>query len=109
MVVGKEYAISFDVDELSCSSTDTPNVMLYDGGVWWSAEGQYKSGSGHYEFEFVYKQPFPDHANPNAIYLFNTPGPAASQYHAVFRNVMLVEGTTPAAWAPAERDPVWGC
>lgn len=113
LVVGREYTVSAYVEELVRtplpSGMDRPVLALYDGAGWWS--GGILSGDvpGVQTLTFTYNQPFPGHADPDQIWLFNTPqNDTGVTRRARFRDVMLVEGDTPAAWAPADGETLAG-
>lgn len=109
LVVGKTYTISMYVDKLERSPLDgteygKPVINIYDGGGWWCAGTLAGSVPGQQHLTFTYAQPWPDHAGPNKISITNTPpyGGSDVKRSMSFRKVMLVEGTEPAEWAPAE-------
>lgn len=113
LVVDREYTVSAYVEELVRtplpSGVDRPVLALYDGADWWSGGNLSGDVPGVQTLTFTYKQPFPDHAYPDQIRLYNTPqNDTAVTRRARFRDVMLVEGTTPAAWAPAEGETLAG-
>lgn len=109
LVVGKTYALSAYVDEISRSGSDKPVLAVYDGACWWSPGALSGDVPGVQTITFTYEQPFEDHANPNELAIFNTPPVGTGVVRrARFRDVMLVEGTTPAAWAPAEGEELAG-
>lgn len=113
LVVGREYTVSAYVEELVRtplpSGVDRPVIALCDGASWWSGGNLSGDVPGVQTLTFTYKQPFPDHADPDQIWLFNTPqnGTGVTR-RARLRDVMLVEGDTPAAWAPAEGETLAG-
>lgn len=107
LVVGRKYTVSIYVEELVRtplpSGVDRPVLAIYDGAGWWSGGNLSGDVPGVLTLTFTYKQPFPDHADPSTIWLFNTPQmDTGVKRRARLRDVMLVEGTEPAAWAPAE-------
>lgn len=107
LVVGRTYTVSAYVEELVRtplpSGVDRPVLAIYDGARWWSGGNLSGDVPGVLTLTFTYKQPFPDHVDPSTIWLFNTPPmDTGVKRRARLRDVMLVEGTEPAAWAPAE-------
>lgn len=107
--VGKTYTISMYVDKLERSPLDgtghsKPEIYVCDGGGWWNAGPLAGSVPGQQHLTFTYAQPWPDHTDPNKISICSTPpyGGSGVTRSMSFRNVMLVEGTEPAEWAPAE-------
>ena len=113
LVVGREYTVSAYVEELVRtplpSGVDRPVLVLYDGAGWWSGGNLSGDVPGVQTLTFTYKQPFPGHADPDQIWLFNTPqNDTGVTRRARLRDVMLVEGTEPAAWAPAEGETLAG-
>ena len=113
LVVGREYTVSAYVEELVRtplpSGVDRPALELYDGGGWWSGGRLSGDVPGVQTLTFTYKQLFPDHTDPNHLVIYNTPprGTGVTRVASI-RNVMLVEGDTPAAWAPAEGETLAG-
>lgn len=114
LVVGKKYTISAYVEKLERLPLDgskhgKPELEVYDGGGWCSFDALAGDVPGPMTLTFTYKQPFKDHADPNKIILYNTPpnGTGVTRMASI-RNVMLVEGDTPAAWAPAEGETLAG-
>ena len=109
LVVGRTYTISAYVEEVSRSGSDRPVLAVYDGAVWWSGGNLSGGVPGVQALTFTYAQPFEGHANPSMLFLFNTPPNGDGVTHrARLRDVMLVEGTQPAAWAPAEGESLAG-
>ena len=111
LVVGKTYTLSAYVDEISRSGSDKPVLAVYDGAAWWSPGNLSGDVPGVQTITFTYRQPFEGHVDASVIALFNTP--PGGDYSSVkrsarFRDVMLVEGTEPAAWAPAEGESLAG-
>lgn len=109
LVVGRTYTVSAYVEEVSRSGSDQPMLAVYDGASWWSP-GHLSGGvPGVQTLTFTYAQPFEGHADPSRLFLYNTPpnGTGVTR-RARLRDVMLVEGTTPAAWAPAEGEELAG-
>lgn len=106
--VGKTYTISMYVDKIERSPLDgtkhgKPDLEIGDGGGWWSVGPLVGDVPGQQHLTFKYAQPWPDHADPNRLTIFNTPPNGSGVTCSMsFRNVMLVEGTEPAEWAPAE-------
>lgn len=104
LVAGKTYTISAYVEKLERSPLDgTPKLAVYDGANWFSPGALAGNVPGPMHLTFIYKQPFPEHKDPNHLAIYNTPptGTGVTRVASI-RNVMLVEGDTPAAWAPAE-------
>ena len=109
--VGKTYTFSVDVDELSSSATDSPYIGPNDG----NGHVRYCTlrGTGHKVGTFTvgnlnYDESVYDFAS---FAIYNTPGLAGSlsaTKRLVIRNAMLVEGDTPAAWAPADGEELAG-
>lgn len=106
--VGKTYTISMYVEKVERSPLNgtkhgKPELEIGDGGGWWSVGPLVGDVPGHQHLTFTYAQPWPDHADPNKITIFNTPPNGTNVTRSMsFRNVMLVEGTETAEWAPAE-------
>lgn len=109
LVVGRTYTLSAYVEEISRSGSDKPVLAVYDGASWWSGGSLSGDVPGVQIVTFTYKQPFEGHADPSKINLYNTPpnGTGVTR-SARFRDVMLVDGTEPAAWAPAEGEKLSG-
>lgn len=109
LVVGRTYTISAYVEEVSRSGSDRPALAVYDGAAWWSLGCLSGDVPGVQTLTFTYAQPFEGHADPSRLILFNTPpnGTGVTR-RARLRDVMFVEGTTPAAWAPAEGESLAG-
>jgi hypothetical protein len=114
LVVGKTYTISAYVDKverlpLDDVSDGRPKIAVYDGGGYWSGGSLAGDVPGQQHLTFIYKQPFPEYKDPNRIYIYNTPpiGTGVTRKMS-FRNLMLVEGSEPAAWAPAEGETLAG-
>lgn len=102
LVAGKTYTISAYVEKLERSPLDgTPELAVYDGASWFKAGVLAGDVPGQMHLTFIYKQPFPDHTDPNHLIIYNTPprGTGVTRVASI-RNVMLVEGDTPAAWSP---------
>lgn len=113
LVVDRKYTVSVYVEELVRtplpSSVNRPVLALYDGAGWWAGGNLSGDVPGVCTLTFTYKQPFPDHTDPSVIRLFNTPHlDTGVKRRARLRGVMLVEGDTPAAWAPAEGETLAG-
>lgn len=114
LVVGRKYTVSAYVEELVRtplpSGVDRPVLTLYDGAYWWSGGSLSGDVPGVQTLTFTYKQLFPDHVDPSTIRLFNTPpnGGTGVKRSGRLRDVMLVEGDTHAAWAPAEGETLAG-
>ena len=110
LVVGRNYTISAYVEELSRSGSDSPAIAVYDGGDWWTGGKLHGDVPGVQSLTFQYRQPFEGHADASSIVLYNTPpnGGSSVKRGARLRDVMLVEGTTPVAWAPAAGEPIEG-
>ena len=102
LVVGNTYTISVYVEDVECDGA-TPRLAIYDGGSWANL-GDLKSEPGTQTLTFTYQQPYPDHCDPNRICIYNTPPMTDKKRKTVFRHVMLVNGATPAAWAPAKNE-----
>ena len=108
LVVGKTYTISAYVEKLECSENGgfgVPLISVCDGGLFWQLGTLAIKGEapGFAHLTFTYRQVSPDTADPNKIYLVNTmfADDEATRASRV-KGVMLVEGGTPSAWAPAE-------
>jgi hypothetical protein len=115
LVVGRTYTISAYVEKVERSPlTGTkygrPVIELYDGGGWWNVGALSGDVPGQQHLTFTYAKPFPDHADPTKISICNTSpyGGSGITRSMSFRDVMLVEGSTPAAWAPAEGEDIAG-
>ena len=108
LVVGKTYTISAYVEKLECSNLDdegiVPLIIVCDGAGRWQLGMLATRGEvpGFAHMTFTYRQISPDLADPNKIYLINTPDTWDATHVSRFKGVMLVEGGTPSAWAPAE-------
>lgn len=108
LVVGKTYTISAYVEKLECSNVGAfgvPDISVYDGIFYWRLGVLAIKGEapGFAHLTFTYRQVSPDTADPNKIILTNTPYTDDSDTRVSrLKGVMLVEGNTPAAWAPAE-------
>lgn len=109
LVVGKTYTVSLYVEKVERSPLDgtkygKPVIELYEGGGWWNVGAFVGDVPGQQHLTFTYKQPFPDHTDPNKISICNTSPYGGSDVtrSMSFHDVMLVEGDTPAAWAPAK-------
>lgn len=102
LVVGTTYTLSVYVEELECEG-NTPFIEITDGGGY-IGQGKLRGNTpGVHTLTFTYKQPYPDHVDPNGINIYNTSGMDGHKKHkAVLHHVMLVKGDTPAAWAPAD-------
>ena len=110
LVAGKTYTISAYVEKLERSPLDgTLNLAVYDGASWFTPGVLAGDVPGQMHLTFIYKQLFPDHTDPNHLAIYNTPpiGTGVTRVASI-RNVMLVEGDTPAAWAPAEGETLAG-
>ena len=107
LVVGNTYTISAYVEDVECNGA-TPKLQMYDGESWWGTGYLEGNVPGMQAVTFTYQQPFPGHADPNNIFIYNTPPDHGEKRKAVLRQVMLVEGTEPAAWAPAEGEMLIG-
>lgn len=114
LVVGRTYTVSAYVEELVRtplpSYVDRPVLLLCDGGSWWNG-GRLSGGvPGVQVLTFTYAQPFEGHADPSRLILYNTPplGDSSVKRSTRLRDVMLVKGATPAAWAPAEGEELAG-
>ena len=115
LVVGKTYTISLHVEKVERSPlTGTkygkPVIEIFDGGGWWNVGALAGDVPGQQHLTFTYAKPFPDHADPTKISICNTSpyGGSGITRSMSFRDVMLVEGSTPAAWAPAEGENLAG-
>lgn len=107
LVVGNTYTISAYVEKLECTDNGefgVPLIAVCDGAGAWllgalAIEGEAPVFS---HTTFTYKQ-IPPGADPNKICMLNTPGGRGNATRvSSFKDVMLVEGSTPSAWAPAE-------
>lgn len=112
-VVGREYTVSAYVEKLVRtplpSGVDRPALALYDGASWWCGGSLSGDVPGVQTLTFTYNRQFPDHTDPDHIWLFNTPpNDTGVTRRARLRDVMLVEGTEPSAWAPAEGETLAG-
>ena len=110
LVVGKTYTISMYVQKLERSPLDgTPKLAVYDGADWFMPGVLSGAVPGQMRMTFIYKKLFPKHTDPNHLVIYNTPprGTGVTRMASI-RNVMLVEGDTPAAWAPAEGETLTG-
>lgn len=112
LVVGKTYTISAYVEKIERSQLDVGKsavLTAYDGAGWNSFGDLKGNVPGLMTRTFTYSKPFPDHAKPDEVSIYNTPpnGTGVTR-RASFRNVMLVEGAEPAAWAPAEGETLAG-
>lgn len=96
--VTKYLRLGFTFDSVA----DFAGVSLMPKGAnCWSGGSLKGDIPGVQTLTFTYNQPNPDHIDPNHIRIYNTSNNDAKR-KAVLRNVMLVKGDTPAAWAPAE-------
>lgn len=108
LVVGKMYTISMYVEQLvrtplTGAEDGREELVVFDGGGWFSVCVLAGDVPGQMRMTFVYKQPNPEHCDPNSIIIYNTPPRGTGITRAAtIREVMLVEGSTPADWAPAE-------
>ena len=102
LVVGNTYTISAYVEELECEGVTEPSVDIFDGAGYWHAGWLKGNIPGEQTLTFKYEQPFPEHTEPNYIFIYNSSrtNPSAKR-HCKLNHVMLVEGDTPAPWAPA--------
>lgn len=106
LVVGNTYTISAYVEKLECTDNGlfgVPLIAVCDGANAWllgtlMIEGE---APGFAHMTFTYRQ-IPLGADPNKIYMLNTPGSSDATRVSSVKEVMLVEGSTPADWAPAE-------
>lgn len=97
------YTICAYIEELECEG-DTPKLYVYDGNghiIFGILKGDIP---GMYTMTFTYNQNIPGQypPDPNNIAFFNTIPYNDAKRKAVLHHVMLVKGTEPAAWAPAE-------
>lgn len=109
--VGKTYTISMYVEKVERSPLNgKPHIAVVDGAGWWIAGSLVGDVPGWQHLTFTYAQPWPDHADPDKVSICNTPpyGGTGIKRSMSFRDVMLVEGTEPAAWAPAEGETLAG-
>lgn len=114
LVVGRTYTISAYVDKIERTEPDSSQnlkarLFVYDGAGWWSPGYLAGDVPGQQHLTFTYAQSFPGHTDPNHIWIYNTPpGGTGVTRSMSFRDLMLVEGDTPAAWAPAEGETLAG-
>lgn len=110
LVVGRTYTISAYVEKVERSPQNgTPKLAVYDGADWFMPGVLYGDVPGQMSLTFIYKKPFPEHTDPNHLVIYNTqPRGTGVTRMASIRNVMLVEGDTPSAWAPAEGETLAG-
>lgn len=107
LVVGNTYTISAYVEKLECADDGgwgVPLIAVFDGGGIWPCGALAIGGEvpGFAHMTFTYKK-IPPGSDPNRIYMLNTPGGSDDATRvSSFKDVMLVEGSTPSAWAPAE-------
>lgn len=108
LVVGKTYTISAYVEKFECSADGmfgVSDISVYDGAGYWMLGTLMIEGEAPVfaHMTFTYRQISPDKADPNKVYLLNTlTGGMNATRVSSFKDVMLVEGSTPSAWAPAE-------
>ena len=106
MVVGRQYTLSLCVDEVTNTGVDNPRIATFDGAGWWNAGDIY--GTGYKSLTFTYAQPYEDHSDANTVNLYNYPEVSGATRRVRLHDLMLVEGDTPAAWAPAEGETLAG-
>lgn len=102
LVIGNTYTISAYVEELECEGVTYPRLDIYDGSGWLMQAFLMGDTPSMMHTAFTYRNEDPDHFDPNHIFIVNTFPESGAKRKAVFRNVMLVNGDTPTAWAPAE-------
>lgn len=114
LVIGKTYTISAYVDKIERSPLDrdsgpSPQIAVYDGGAYTGFGNLHGNIPGVMALTFTYVHRYPDHDNSNKIGIFNTPPNGTGVKRKMsFHNLMLVEGTTPAAWAPPGSETLAG-
>ena len=104
LVYGNTYTLSIYIEELECGTFDVPNLKVFDGASdYWSAGYLEWHIPGVETLTFKYMQPHYENAYFNSrIRLYNSPEIYTGvKRKAVLHHVMLVEGDTPAPWAPA--------
>lgn len=101
LVVGTTYTISAYVEELEYEGTTKPRIEVHDIANWQMETILMGDTPGMMHATFIFNKYNNEHFDPNHIALFNTPPYNDAKRKTVLHHVMLVEGDTPAPWAPA--------